>query len=69
MQKSIGWGNYVAAERRNGDWLYAAFARDWVTRLKDDTTPCLTCHLPLGAGVDFVHRYDQYFQSRVAPTN
>ncbi|MEP7051122.1 MAG: cytochrome P460 family protein, partial [Pseudomonadota bacterium] len=66
MEKNAGWGAYVPADERNGDWLYAAYAKDGVTELTDPTTPCLTCHLPLGKGVDWVHRYEEYFQRRSA---
>ena len=64
MQKSAGYGNYIPPELRNGDWLYGAYMADGVTELPDSTGPCFACHLPLGAQVDWVHRYDEYFLSR-----
>jgi hypothetical protein len=66
MEKNAGWGQYVPADLRNGDWLYASYGSD-KTLLADPVAPCFSCHLPLGASVDWVQSYAKYFQMRVAP--
>jgi len=66
MGKGAGWGDTVAKpELRNGDWVYGAYKADAKTPSGDDIAACRTCHLPI-ASKDFVHRYDEYFQTRVA---
>jgi Cytochrome P460 len=62
MGKDQGWGNGVPENLKNGDWLYAAY--DATSKpIMEDFNKCRTCHLPL-AQKDFVHRYDEYFQTR-----
>ena len=66
MGKGAGWGDTVAKpELKNGDWVYGAYKADAKTPSGDDIAACRTCHLPI-ANKDFVHRYDEYFQTRVA---
>lgn len=66
MGKGAGWGDTVAKpELKNGDWVYGAYKADARTPSGDDIAACRGCHLPV-ANKDFVHRYDEYFQTRVA---
>jgi len=62
MGKEQGWGNNVPENLKNGDWAYAAYDAS-SKPLMEDFTKCRACHMPL-AQKDFVHRYDEYFQSR-----
>ncbi len=64
MGKGQGWGESVATELRNGDWMYSAFLVDGKPS-GDPFAACRACHLPL-ASKDYVHRYDEYFQKRPA---
>jgi len=61
MGKEQGWGNNVPENLKNGDWAYAAYDAS-SKPLMEDFTKCRACHMPL-AQKDFVHRYDEYFQS------
>lgn len=63
MQKEQGWGKGAPAGLQNGDWIYSAFTPSG-ERLKVDYAKCRGCHLPLGEAKDFVHRYDEYFETR-----
>lgn len=62
MGKQAGWGTTVPEHLKNGDWAYAAYDAN-SKPLMEDFTKCRACHAPL-AQKDFVHRYDEYFQSR-----
>jgi hemoglobin len=62
MGKEQGWGDKLPENLKNGDWVYAAY--DVSNKpLMEDFTKCRACHTPL-AQKDFVHRYDEYFQTR-----
>jgi len=62
MAKGEGFGEKVAPELRNGNWIYAAY--DGAGKaVQDPIANCRTCHLPL-AKQDFVARYDEYFAAR-----
>ncbi len=62
MGKGPGWGDSLPDNLKNGDWAYAAY--DAASKpLMEDFTKCRACHTPL-AQKDFVHRYDEYFQTR-----
>jgi len=62
MGKNPGWGARVAGPLRNGNWVYAAWLPNG-RKAPDDTDTCRACHLPV-SGKDFVHRYDEHFESR-----
>lgn len=66
MGKDAGWGATVPDNLKNGDWAYASYLADGKTPSSDPIAPCRTCHLAV-ASKDFVHRYDEYFSTRVAP--
>jgi hemoglobin len=66
MAKGEGWGELAPAGLKNGDWSYSAYLADAKTPSPDPIAACRACHLPLGESKDFVHRYDEYFQKRVA---
>lgn len=56
----------VACARIGGPQQQGGFATaDAKTPSGDPIGPCRTCHLPLG-DKDFVHRYDEYFATRVS---
>lgn len=63
MQKDAGWGKNAPKNLKNGDWIYSAFTPNG-ERLDVDYTPCRSCHLPLGEAKDYIHRYDEYFETR-----
>ncbi|WP_447968885.1 cytochrome P460 family protein [Nitrospira sp. M1] len=63
MQKDKGWGMHAPQGLQNGDWIYAAFKPNG-ERLDVDYKACRGCHLPLGEPKDYVHRYDEYFETR-----
>jgi hemoglobin len=62
MGKGDGWGASAPADLRNGDWVYASYGADGKATA-DSLIPCRACHLPLDKK-DFVHRYDEYFETR-----
>lgn len=62
MGKGDGWGQDVPENFRNGAWVFSAFGPD-SKPLAEDFTKCRACHAPL-AQKDFVHRYDEYFDTR-----
>jgi Cytochrome P460 len=62
MGKEQGWGDKLPENLKNGDWAYAAYDPS-SKPLMEDFTKCRACHTPL-AQKDFVHRYDEYFQTR-----
>lgn len=62
MGKGDGWGQDVPESFRNGAWVFSAFGPDGKS-LAEDFTKCRACHAPL-AQKDFVHRYDEYFDTR-----
>ena len=64
MAKGEDWGESAPAGLKNGDWIYAGYGADGKTASNDPIAACRGCHLPLGEGKDFVHRYDEYFQKR-----
>lgn len=62
MGKEQGWGDKLPDNLKNGDWVYAAY--DATSKpIMEDFAKCRACHMPL-AQKDFVHKYDEYFQSR-----
>lgn len=63
MEKNEGWGQAVEEPLRTGNWIYTAYtgAGD---KSPVDLNTCRACHIPLGAGKDWVHRYDQYFDQK-----
>lgn len=63
MGKSLGAGQLVDPELRNGDWVYAGYQADGVTPGGPDAAACRSCHLA-EAEKDWVFRYDEYFSSR-----
>lgn len=63
MGKGEGWGQDVPENLKNGNWIFSAFGPDGKP-LAEDFAKCRTCHAPL-AQKDFVHRYDEYFESRM----
>ena len=63
MEKAQGAGQDVPEALRNGEWVYAAYMPDG-RKSEDNLTACRACHLALTAKVDFVQRYDEYFQKR-----
>ena len=63
MGKGRGWGESAPAGMHNGDWVYSAYLADGKP-LSDSPVTCRGCHLPMGEAQDFVHRYDEYVQSR-----
>jgi len=63
MGKSKGAGESVAAELRNGDWVYSGFQADGVTPGGPDAAACRECHLS-EKDTDWVFRYDEYFDKR-----
>ncbi len=67
MGKGEGWGDSAPQGLKNGDWVYAAYMADGVTRAPEPAAACRSCHLPL-TQVDFVHRYDEYFVTREGGT-
>ncbi|THI88275.1 MAG: hypothetical protein CAF41_006145 [Nitrospira sp. CG24A] len=64
MGKGEGWGQEVPDNLKNGQWVFAAYGPDGKA-LAEDFTKCRACHAPL-AQKDFVHRYDEYFEKRMA---
>lgn len=64
MGKGQGWGQDVPDNLKNGNWAFSAFDPDGKA-LVEDFTKCRACHAPLAAK-DFVHRYDEYFDKRMA---
>jgi hemoglobin len=64
MGKGDGWGQDVPDNLKNGNWVFSAFSPDGKA-LAEDFTKCRACHAPLAAK-DFVHRYDEYFDKRMA---
>jgi len=62
MGKEQGWGDKLPESLKNGDWAYAAYDAS-SKPLMEDFTKCRACHTPL-AQKDYVHRYDEYFQTR-----
>ncbi|NOS80775.1 MAG: cytochrome P460 family protein [Nitrospira sp.] len=62
MGKGEGWGQDVPDNLKIGNWVFSAYGPDGKP-LAEDFTKCRACHVPL-AQKDFVHRYDEYFDSR-----
>lgn len=63
MGKGEGWGDTAPQGLKNGDWVYAAYMADGKTPAPEPAVACRACHLPL-TKVDFIHRYDEYFDKR-----
>ncbi len=63
MGKGDGWGDSAPQGLKNGDWVYAAYLADGLTKAPEPAVTCRACHLPL-TKVDYVHRYDEYFATR-----
>lgn len=64
MGKNEGWGQGVPEALKNGNWLYAVYGPDG-GKLMEDFGKCRACHQPQFQK-DFVHKYDEYFQTRAA---
>ena len=64
MGKDAGWGDGALEALRNGNWVYASYLADASKKGPEDTNTCRACHLPLGAKLDFVHRYDEHFAQK-----
>jgi hemoglobin len=62
MGKNEGWGQDVPDNLKNGTWVFSAYGPDGKA-LAEDFGKCRACHAPL-AQQDFVHRYDEYFETR-----
>ncbi len=62
MGKGQDWGQSAPEGLKNGDWIYAAYMAGG-DKAPEPGSACRACHLPL-VGKDYVHRYDEYFQSR-----
>jgi len=65
MEKARGAGQDVPEALRNGEWVYAAYTPDG-KKTEDNLMACRGCHLTVTGKKDFVHRYDEYFQTRAA---
>jgi hemoglobin len=63
MGKDEGFGKTAPEGLKNGDWVYAGYLPTGASS-NENYGACRGCHLPL-ASVDFVFRYDEYFQKRV----
>lgn len=63
MEKNEGWGQAVEEPLRTGNWIYTAYTGAG-EKSPVDLNTCRACHIPLGAGKDWVHRYDQYFDQK-----
>jgi Cytochrome P460 len=64
MGKDTGWGEATPEPLRNGSWVYASYLADAAKKGPEDLNSCRACHLPLGAKLDFVHRYDEHFAQK-----
>ncbi|WP_442979528.1 cytochrome P460 family protein, partial [Salmonella enterica] len=64
MGKGAGWGAKAMPELKNGNWIYSAYTPTGEKGPQDLNT-CRACHLP-HANKDFVHRYDEYWNSRTS---
>ena len=62
MGKGEGWGKDVPDNVKTGAWVFSAYGPDGKA-LTEDFNKCRACHVPLAAK-DFVHRYDEYFETR-----
>ena len=62
--KNPGWGAAAIPELKNGSWVYAAYTPTG-DKAAIDLNTCRACHLPL-KDKDFVHRYDEYFNSKTS---
>ncbi len=62
MEKGAGWGKNAPKGLQNGDWIFSAFSAEG-NPIKVNYTKCRQCHQPL-KDKDYVHRYDQYFDTR-----
>lgn len=62
MEKGAGWGKNAPMGLGNGNWIFTAFTPDGKPMDANYAT-CRGCHLPLNE-VDFVHRYNEYFDKR-----
>jgi hemoglobin len=62
MGKGEGWGKDVPDNVKTGAWVFSAYGPDGKA-LAEDFNKCRACHVPL-AQKDFVHRYDEYFETR-----
>ncbi len=63
MEKAKSAGQDVPEALRNGEWVYAAYTADG-KKVDDNYAPCRACHLPVGANMDYVQRYAEYFAKR-----
>ena len=68
MGKNEGWGQAVVEPLRTGNWIYSAYLPSG-DKSPVDLNTCRACHIPLGAGKDWVHRYDQHFDQKKAGLN
>lgn len=60
--KNVGWGEKANPALANGNWIYSAYTATG-EKSSVSTDSCRVCHLPQ-ASKDFVHRYDEYFNTR-----
>jgi len=63
MEKQAGWAQDVSENLRTGSWVYSAFDGNGQP-MQVNYSDCRACHVPLGAAKDWIHRYDEYFQTR-----
>lgn len=61
MGKDAGWGAKAMPELKNGNWIYSAYTPTG-DKGPQDLNTCRACHLPL-SNKDFVHRYDEYWNT------
>ena len=63
MEKQAGWAQDVSENLRTGSWVYSAFDGNGQP-MQVNYSDCRACHVPLRAAKDWIHRYDEYFQTR-----
>lgn len=62
MGKGPGWGRDAPADKRTGEWVYAAYEAGGKS-LGTDMTACRGCHVPL-MDTDFVARVPEFEAAR-----
>ncbi len=69
MGKEDGWNKQAPEGMKTGDWIYASYSgKDGTAVANESFGACRGCHMPLEK-VDFVFRYDEYFQKRASMTD
>lgn len=63
MGKNQGWGQDVPEPLKNGNWVYATYLANGQPG-PEPMVGCRSCHAPLTASKDFVHRYDEHFTQK-----